>query len=1167
MMTRTRQIGWRWLPCLLAIGFPIVPATASDPIEPEIADASDEAEQAMSVMRIPEQWRVNLFAAEPDVANVVAMDVDGRGRLFVCETFRQTRGVTDNRAHDEEWLLADLAAETVQDRIDYHKRLLGDAAVTYAQHDDRIRRIVDTDGDGQADVSTVLANGFNGLEEGTGAGVLAHGSDVYYACIPKLWRLTDADDDGVADQRVAMSDGYGVRVAFRGHDMHGLIIGPDGRLYFSIGDRGYHVTTDEGSVLSDPATGTVFRCELDGRGLEVFARGLRNPQELAFNDLGDWFTVDNNSDSGDKARVVHLLRGGDSGWRMHYQYLPDRGPFNRQRLWEPLHAEQPAHIVPPIVNLTDGPSGLAFYPGTGFGDELRDQFLVCDFRGGPSNSGIRSFSLRPDGAFYTMTGADQPIWNVLATDVTFGPGGELFVSDWVDGWNGLGKGRIYRITHPDHEGTDIVSEVKILLAGDWTTRDAQNLQLDLEHIDRRVRLHAQWELARRGEVDRLLVTASDTKLTSHVRLHGMWGSQHAARLNRTIANRVTRANRRQLADDDPVIRAAACGIAGEQRDEESIERLGELVADSSPRVSMFATMALADLSEDAAPTQRISLDQGRDIRPNSSPATRSEQLVVVRAGTQTLTANKRSLGSTASSSIRESVLRQLAEKGATDPAIRHAATRYLQLALNAESLVALQDHDSVTVRRAAVAALRRRGDGRVGVFLQDPHPVVMTEAAMAIHDVPIPVAMEDLANQIHRDDLPVDQDALVRRVVSANYQIGTNESAAALAAAAASAAMPEWARVEALDCLLHWAHPDPRCRVTNTYRPIPKRSDSPASDSLERRIDELMIAGETVRDKAIEVASQLGLTKISPQLIGRVRNLEARPSTRAASLIALSRLRPESAVELATGIALTDAVPLASAALQVLGQHAAAKSRSRFIEATRSDVARVRGIGWDLLAASDDPLAAQRIAEGIDAYLSGDLPPDVHINVIEAARRRLPEKINQRVEAFRTQLAETDPLAKWLPSLHGGDPDAGSKLFFGKTELSCVRCHKVGRAGGEVGPNLTKIGKALDRRTLLESICLPSAKIAKGFETAVIADEDGQVFTGIVASEDEEIVELIAADGSRNQIWQDMIIARKKGKSSMPSGLADLITERQLRDLVAYLASLQVDQRGADDTE
>lgn len=1102
------------------------------PLEPDVAAASDEPSESISVMRVRDGWHVQLFAAEPDVANMVAMDVDPQGRVYVCETFRQERGVTDNRAHDETWLLADLAAETVQDRIDYHKRLLGDAAVTYAQHDDRIRRLVDTDGDGRADESTVLASGFNGLEEGTGAGVLVHGQDIFYTCIPKLWKLTDADDDGVAEKRVALSDGYGVRVAFRGHDLHGLLIGVDGRLYFTIGDRGYHVTTAEGGVLSNPAVGTVFRCELDGSKLEVYCAGLRNPQELAFNDVGDLFTVDNNSDSGDKARIVHLLQHGDSGWRMHYQYLPDRGPFNRQRIWEPLHPEQPAHIVPPIINFTDGPSGLAYYPGTGFGDTLKNRFLICDFRGGPSNSGIRSFELQPEGAFYKLATDEQPIWNVLATDVMFGPGGEMLVSDWVDGWNGLGKGRIYKITDPREQDSDIVADVRERLTDDWTQRLTASLVADLNHLDRRVRLNAQWELAARGEAAELLAVAAADDLPSHVRLHGIWGSEHAARMQPELRPMVLAANAALLADADVFVRAAACQLAADQLDRTQLQTLAALISDPAPRVRYFATMAVAKLADIATTT-------GTAVTPPVAHADVSTAAVVA----------------------------MLAANANVDPALRHAGIRYLTSAATAQAVLDLQDHPSVDVRRAAVAALRNRLDGRVTEFFDDTESIVVSEATMAIHDQPIPVAIEPLADLIDRADLPLDQESLVRRVLSANYRIGTAETAAALADFAASDRSPAYARLEALDCLLDWAKPDPRCRVTNQHRPLPSRSTSVAATALTKRIDELMIASEDVREKAIDVASQLGVQKIAPELIRRVQNEQSRPIARAASLTALARLSAPDAVAFAKTVNLADPVPLINASLKVLGKHDRVASVGRFVEASASPTPAVAAQGWDILATIDAPESNERVADGVSQYLAGTLAQDVHLNVIEAAAQRLPSEVLDSLNRHQLELAQTDSLAKWLPSLRGGDVEKGSELFFGKTELSCVRCHKVDRAGGEVGPNLTVIGKTRDQRALLESICLPDATIAEGFQTAVIVDEDGRVSTGIVAAETDEFVELIAADGARVRIEQDLIVARKKGKSSMPAGLADLMTPRELRDLVAYLASLQVDPRGASDVE
>ncbi len=109
------------------------------PQEPQIAQASAEAERAIARFRLPPGWQGHVFAAEPQVANPVAFALDHAGRVYVCESFRQNQGVTDNRGHDERWLNADLAAQTVADRIRYHRELLGAAAADYTKHDDRLR--------------------------------------------------------------------------------------------------------------------------------------------------------------------------------------------------------------------------------------------------------------------------------------------------------------------------------------------------------------------------------------------------------------------------------------------------------------------------------------------------------------------------------------------------------------------------------------------------------------------------------------------------------------------------------------------------------------------------------------------------------------------------------------------------------------------------------------------------------------------------------------------------------------------------------------------------------------------------------------------------------------------------------------------------------------------
>ena len=143
------------------------------PKTPVLAEASEEGQQAIGGFKYPKPLEAKLFAAEPMVGNPVALHVDFKGRLFVAESYRQGKGIEDNRNHSD-WLDEDLAAQTVQDRIDYIRKHIPDADTRYTEFDDRIRLLKDTDRDGVADSTTVFANQFNRIEMGTGAGVLSY---------------------------------------------------------------------------------------------------------------------------------------------------------------------------------------------------------------------------------------------------------------------------------------------------------------------------------------------------------------------------------------------------------------------------------------------------------------------------------------------------------------------------------------------------------------------------------------------------------------------------------------------------------------------------------------------------------------------------------------------------------------------------------------------------------------------------------------------------------------------------------------------------------------------------------------------------------------------------------------------------------------------------------
>ena len=1072
---------------------------------------SDEARQAMASFRKPDGWSVSLFAAEPAFANPVALDVDNLGRVYVCESFRQDRGVTDNRGHDNKWLLADLAAMSVQDRIDYHKRLLGDKVNDYTAHDDRIRMLEDTDKDGLSDRATIFAENFNKLEDGTGAGILVRGKQVYFTCIPKLWQLTDADQDGIAESREALHDGFGVRVAFRGHDMHGLIIGHDGRLYFSIGDRGYNVDAPKGKLF-DPESGAVFRCELDGSNLEVFATGLRNPQELAFDDQGYLFTGDNNSDSGDKARWVNVMEGGDTGWRMMYQYLPDRGPFNREKIWQPFSPETPAYTIPPIENISDGPSGLNCYPGTGLTGNYQNCFFLVDFRGGPANSGIRVIRTQPQGAFWKVERSEQPIWKILATDAQWGPDGALWVCDWVDGWVGEGKGRVYRFFENKALESEIVKEVQSLLAAGFAELPVEKLGKLLSHQDRRIRLESQWELAKRGDTQQFLATVANDQATELALLHATWGLGHIARVNDSKKAEACEALSKSLAHrNDRVRAAAATGLAD----------------------AVLAEAVLADAGSKEWATEIINLidDKNAQVR----------YAVAMAAGKLKLDALDKACA-------------LLVEAADSDPGLRHAGIMALK-GCDSSRIVALKQHPSRSVRIAAVVALRKLADVRIAEFLNDPDLGVQTEAARAINDVvALHPALPQLAALISSR---LGADALAYRVLNANFRLGTAEAAPAIAAFASNAQNTDATRIEALDMLSTWGKPGELDRVMNRYLPLTDRDSAPAKQALQQNFAGILLGSNDIQTKAVEVAAAVGMTGVSEILRGYVVDSKNASSLRRQALAGLVVLEKEKA-QADVVRALEDESPtLRAEAIRLIAKLDEVTALPAIEKAIGSKDTGERQAAWDAVAKMDSEAAKKLIESGLRSYISGTLSPELWLNVIEAAEGRVSPEETAKLSDFETQAAANDPLAQYRDCILGGDIDSGKRLFFTKTELSCVRCHKVAQTGGEVGPNLSAIGKTKDNRYLLEAIVNPDAKIAENFETVVLLTEDDELITGILRKETDHAIELMDADGKTVTVDPQIVVSRKKGKSSMPADLLKHLSRRELRDLVAYLSSLK----------
>ena len=147
-------------------------------------------------------------------------------------------------------------------------------------------------------------------------------------------------------------------------------------------------------------------------------------------------------------------------------------------------------------------------------------------------------------------------------------------------------------------------------------------------------------------------------------------------------------------------------------------------------------------------------------------------------------------------------------------------------------------------------------------------------------------------------------------------------------------------------------------------------------------------------------------------------------------------------------------------------------------------------------------------------------------------------------------------VSAWSDTLEGGDVARGRELFFTKGEVSCVRCHHAEGKGGDVGPGLDGIAATKQRNYLLESIVAPNATVAEAYRTTVILTDEGQTVAGIIVAEDADAVKLKTADGTIKEVAVASIDDRTSGPSSMPADLAGKLTRRELRDLIAWLASL-----------
>jgi len=1065
------------------------------------------------------------WSGELNVPDATSVTLDESGNAYVASTTRRKVGDLDIREH-RRWIPEDVALTSPAEKQAFYQRELAPGKMQSARgglkdhnkdgsidwkdltyHKETIYKLADTDRDGVADKLTVFAEGFNSPISGIAAGVLYFDGWVYLTAIPDVWRLKDTDGDGVADVKEVIATGFGGHIAYAGHDMHGLRLGPDGRIYWTVGDKGVNVVSKEGRRFAYPHEGCVLRCEPDGSGFEVFAHGIRNTQEIAFDAFGDVIGVDNDGDQPkERERLMYLLEGSDSGWRNQHQYQATDSRWLRENMWMPAGApDQPLSITPPIANYSDGPAGFLLEPGHALDGGLRGHFLLDQFPKGTMDA----FTLEPDRDSFKQTNLRVVSSGIMGIGMAWGPDGRAYFADWIGGYPLDGKGAVWRFDIAPN--VDKSSETILSKPFSVAIPKEELLPL-LGHRDQRVRVNASIRLHRLGAWSDMLALALKAESPRFARIHAIWGYGMGVRLGKVpdIA-----ASLALLDDPDTEIRVQALKVLGEAKAFPAMaDKVAAQLKEADLRVRTQAGITLGKLGG-KVPLTSFLRDAETDLR---LPWLR-HGLVSGLAGTQS-----------------------------PDDLLRFA-----QAKTGAEAVF-------------ATLALVRQKSPLLSKLLSHANPEVVTEAARAIHDDDgIPAAQAALSDAFGRPGLPFHA---ARRALNANLRQG--DMAALERVLSWVLVQPEGVplRREALQSLLVFDQPPSLDLVDGTARKHPERDVGGIAALVRTRQEDLLrLQRPDERALGLGLLVKYEAALPFPVLQALAEDLKAAPSVRLETLRLLGRIQEENVavtqtLRNAAGEGNPSEVRIEALTQLFRRDVPAALEVARLIIASKVAKTPEKQAVVAALRGREDPAARTLLKELVTRLAARQLDAGLKLDVFEVAEESADPAI---AEALRNYLK---PGAKGAPKLaapglpyelltEGGDAARGKAVANGHLTANCTACHRiVSDEGSEVGPILRLIGSQRTKAEIAESLVEPSAKIVAGFGIETVFLKDGSALAGSVLKESAKELEVRTSDGKVLKLPVSTVASRTPPVSIMPPMLG-ILTPAEIRDVVAYLSGLK----------
>ena len=1103
-------------------------------ITPDEAKQTAQTIEQQVPMTLADGITRELWASEKLLGDTVAIHVDDKGRIWAGITQRSNNSEFDIRGYPE-WEHPSVAFTSVEDRRAFlHSELAPEKSAQNERIPDRnkdgshdwrdlavvkekVIRLEDTQGTGKADFAQTVVEDFNTEVTDVIGGMFYHdqNDELFVNVAPDFWSLKDTDGDGVMDSKTSLANGFAVHIGFSGHGMSGAMLGPDGKIYYSMGDIGTSVTDSTGKKWHYPNQGVIVRSEVDGSDFEVFAAGLRNIYEFSFDKYGNFISVDNDGDHvGEYERVVHLIEGSDTGWRINWQLGKYKDPKNnRYKVWmdeeyyKPQFKGQAAHVLPPVAPYHAGPAGMTYNPGTALNDQWLDHFFVVEFVGSATRAGVNAFTLKPKGASFELASDKNVFRGVLATGLDFGPDGALYMSDWIEGWGLKQKGRVWKLDTPETAGNAIRTETKTILAADLRTEPSEKLVELLSHADMRVRQKAQFALVANQQIEPLQHAAIASS-NQFARIHAIWGLGQILRKNSDI--HIILMNLLQDADDE--IRAQAAKVLGDASTKEATEKLITLLADNNPRVQLYAAQALGRIGAESA------------IAP---------------------------------------LVDMLEKNNEQDVYLRHAGAIALARIGNQDALGKLATHPSEAVRIAAVVALKKLASPALALFLNDESEFVVTNAARAINDdAQVIDALPALAKLIEQPRFT--NEPLLRRAINANAYANDNSAnnAKRLIQFAQQKAIAGSLRAEAIQAVAVWSGSSEYDRVTGMHRGQIARPQAESiaafSGGHQKLLDD---KDKEVREATVAALGELHITEATDQLVNMLSK-DASAAVRIAALHALKKFDLNNIGDLVF-VALQDknqAVRMAALALVPELNLPVAQAVEMHSILLKNGTTGEQQAALLSLANVKAPEAEGVFSEQMALLIAGKIAPEVQLELITAVEKIGTPEFTQLLATYEATKDKNNPLDVYRESIYGGDPKEGVALFRYSNTTQCVRCHMVGSRGNKVGPDLTTIATRITREQMLEALVAPAARIAPGFGRVTAVLKTGERIEGAFDAETKNDVTITSNNNATKVIARSDIEKLEFGGISAmpPMGLG--LTKAELRDLVAYLATLEKEE-------